>query len=132
MVIAVIVLAAGLVGGCTAVVITAAPCAFDPPPGDYGLMPVTNDTSATVTLFFCDDDSCNRGQLYDHVRAGRRLELQYEMCGGDQIGVTDASGLLIGCLTFPTGEPPKTRRLQVSGGTPCSTLTGVHPTVTDP
>lgn len=122
----------GLIGSCTVAMDKAGPCGFDPPPGDYGLIPVLNDTAAAVIVFWCDDDSCDRGYLIDTVQPGQRLRVQYEMCSADQVGITDSSGLLVGCLTFPVGEPPKIDRLLVSGRVQCSATFGVHPTVSPP
>lgn len=127
-----IVLVLGFFGSCAVVLDKLGPCGFDPAPGDYGLMPVVNDTAAAVSLFSCSDDSCDRGYNIDAVQAGHRLRVQYEMCNGDQIGITNASGLLIGCLTFPIGEPPKVDRLLVSDRAQCSTSTGVHPSISAP
>ncbi len=68
----------------------------------------------------------------DRSPAEHQTDLQYVMCGGGQIGITDNAGLLLRCLTFPVGELPDIQVLRVPNRAACSTRIGVHPALTDP
>jgi hypothetical protein len=114
------VLCFGLVTSCTVLAVTTGPCVFDPPPGDVGSLPISNDTAQVVTLLDCADDACKTGDNAERLAAGASTGWQYEMCGGSAVGVRNASGVLLGCLVMPIGEPPTIKKLAVSQARPCS------------
>jgi hypothetical protein len=130
--IGVMVLCLCLFGSCTVLAVTQGPCWFDPPPGDMGAMPISNDTRQPVVLVDCDDQSCTTGSYAERLAVGKSSGWQYEMCSGFSVGVTHPSGLLLGCLVMPIGEPPDIKQLAVSQAEPCSKQTGVHVKVSDP
>lgn len=111
------------------------PCFFDPPPGDVGNLSIDNDTDQKVTVFDCDSDSCTKGingeTLAEHASSSRG----YEMCSGLSVGVVDQrTGVLVGCLVEPVGEPPKSSTLIVSERRVCPAgpPDPVHPRIHDP
>jgi hypothetical protein len=103
-----------LVVGLTVVGVRYGPCSFDPPPGDFGSMPIVNDTDHPVELLDCGNAECSKGMNLSPLSAGHVTHWQYEMCSGDDVGVRDGRGVLVGCLALPIGEPPKITSLAVS------------------
>jgi hypothetical protein len=117
-----LVLIAGAFGAAIVYgVVTNDPCAFDPPPGDVGSIPIVNNTSNQVTVFDCDSDTCKSGINYTTVKAGHTYSEQYEMCSGTSVGVKADNGVLLGCLVLPVGEPPKITRLEIASAQACPT-----------
>lgn len=109
-----------LVGGCAVRAIGGGPCAIDLPPGDVGSIAVVNDTAQDVTVFDCDSSSCVKGINGETLAAHTSKSRNYVMCSGFSVGVTDPkTGILLGCLVEPIGEPPKVSSLIVSQQTSC-------------
>lgn len=87
------------VGGCAALLDVGGPCAFDPPPGDYSDVVVTNDVAGPVVLGLCDDDRCSRLDEARAVPAGASTTFNIESCSGGPIAVeTSTGGRLLGCI----------------------------------
>jgi len=97
-----------------------------------GAMTIVNNTAQPVTLVDCDDQTCRTGYNSQSVAAGASTDWQYEMCSGSSVAVTDPSGLLLGCLVMPVGEPADIQKLAVAKATHCSGTTEVHVKVTAP
>ena len=88
-----------LVGGCTALVTLGGPCAFDPPPGSFSDVQVTNDTANDLTLGLCDNDRCSRVDRPVRVSAGGHATFNIESCSGGPVAVTTPKGRqLLGCI----------------------------------
>jgi hypothetical protein len=123
-----------LIGGCiTYGLSTGDPCFFDLPPGDVTDIRVVNDTAATVVLFDCDDKSCLTGFNSDTVPAHASVPRNYEQCTGAALGVTDSgTGALLGCLAYPTGQPPPVDHLDVSSQTRAGGCAATSPTPVTP
>jgi len=95
------------------------PCWFDPPPGDFGSFRIVNDSASAVTLRDCLDASCTEGENPEPVAAHAGTDWTYEMCSGPSVGVRTPSGVLLGCLVLPVGEPPAVTAEAVSRAGPC-------------
>jgi len=103
-----------LFGAVIVVGVRHSPCGFDPPPGDFGSMPIVNNTDHAVVLLDCGNARCTSGLNLSPLSAGHVAHWQYEMCNGSDVGVRDGRGVLVGCLVLPIGEPPKIASLAVS------------------
>ena len=93
------VAAALLLGGCAALVTLGGPCDFDPPPGDFSDVRVTNDSATDLTLGLCDNDQCSRVDRPLRVVAGGHATFNIESCSGGPIAVTTPTDhRLRGCI----------------------------------
>jgi hypothetical protein len=129
----VVVAATGLSGG-VALAAHAGPCAFDPPPGDIGQLPLINNTSNDLHFFECDPATCSSGFNLHPLTPAATAHVQYEQCTGASIGLTDTTGTLVGCLKLPQGEPAPIDHLSAAEATPCtpSTPEPVQPRIYTP
>jgi len=95
------------------------PCWFDPPPGDMGAIRIVDDTPQAVTLVDCLDRACSQGENPQAVAARAGTDWTYELCSGWSVGVRSRSGVLLGCLVLPVGEPAAVTALAVSQASRC-------------
>lgn len=117
-------------GGCAAIVATADGCGFDPPPGDFGLVHVLNDGDQSVNLFLCNDQTCTSGTDPQSVPAGHELTVNYELCNGDSMGLTNTDGALVGCVSLPVGESVTEHTYRASQfDRACAAAGDVHPRI---
>jgi hypothetical protein len=112
-----------IVGGCVAASTIGGPCFFDPPPGDYGALPVINDTTSSVSVAeWCDTTLCAPQDGLRRVSPGGRASVTIESCSGGKLGVfKPGSETPMSCVAEPTENadfrlPP----VHVSNAAPCS------------
>ena len=110
-------------GGCGAYVALIATdptgCAFDPPPGEFSTMPISNDISEPVTVFTCDTSVCASGTAALTLPAGATKGLVRESCIAESVGYTNGDGRLLGCLVLPIGIPVPVTYVALSQATDC-------------
>lgn len=104
------------------------PCFFDPPPGSYSTVVVTNDTSSAVTLVECQDERCRSGYNEVTVQSGKAVDVLVEDCSGGTLAAAEPQTLtVVGCLVEPlgqaVGDAPR-HTLKVSERRPCRGATG--------
>jgi hypothetical protein len=95
----------GLVpGGCVAGVALGGPCFFDPPPGDWGSLPVVNDTSVPALVAYCNGNTvCGRSLDGRLVQPGATAHIGVESCDAGAVGVyREPGGPPIACVTATT------------------------------
>jgi hypothetical protein len=124
-------------GGCGAYVVLIANdttgCAFDPPPGEFSTMPISNDIGEPVTVFMCDTSACASGTADLTLPAGATKGLVRESCIAESVGYTNGDGRLLGCLVLPIGIPPPVTHVALSQATACpnQVAAGDRPRVRD-
>jgi hypothetical protein len=111
-----------IVGGCVAGTVVGGPCFFDPPPGDFGALPVVNDTADTVAVADCHGEATCRatGELKT-LAPGTTAALSVESCNAGTLGIfRPGESAPFRCLTETTrradGSLPPVR---VADAKPC-------------
>ncbi len=80
------------------------PCFFDPLPGDWGSLPVVNDTLVPVRVAYCNGSAvCGRSLDGRLVQPGATAYLSVESCDAGAVGVYREPGAPpIACVTATT------------------------------
>jgi hypothetical protein len=111
-----------IMGGCVAGAVVGGPCFFDPPPGDFGVLPVVNDTAATVAVADCNGEAtCGATGELKTVGPGATTTLTVESCDAGTLGIfRPGNSAPFGCLAETTRRADGTLPpVRIADAKPC-------------